>query len=150
MPSILFVCTGNICRSPSAEALLRHHVGSEYGLIDSAGTHAYHVGEKPDERARELLSKSGISTKGVVARKVLGGDFEKFDHIIAMDQGHFKILQSICPQEYSDKIQLFSAHCLHFSGKNVPDPYYGDISDFQVMMDILADGIEGVVTRLYP
>lgn len=91
-PSILFVCTGNICRSASAEALLRHEVGAGRGVIDSAGTHDYHVGDPPNRRAQKILAKRGVSTTGQKARQIERADFEKFDHIIVMDQGHFDIV----------------------------------------------------------
>lgn len=149
MPSILFVCTGNICRSASAEALLRHEVGNEHGDIDSAGTHDYHVGNRPDERALQILSDKNISTKGQVARQVRASDFENFDHIIAMDQGHFDILQDKCPKEFKVKIQMFSAYCSCDAQKNVPDPYYGDTQHFHIMMDMLEEGIAGIRERLY-
>ncbi len=149
MPSILFVCTGNICRSASAEALLRHKIGDGRGVIDSAGTHGYHVGDRPDRRALKILSDRNISTQGQVARKINAVDFENFDYIIAMDQGHFKILQDDCLAQFKHKIQMFSKYCSRVAQDNVPDPYYGDMQDFYIMMDMLEDGIEGMVSALY-
>jgi protein-tyrosine phosphatase len=148
MSSILFVCTGNICRSPSAEALLRHQLQDTDHQIDSAGTHGYHIGSQPDKRAIKLLKAKNISVEGITARKVMSQDFEVFDHVIAMDQGHFDILKELTPKGSRSSITLFSEYCADFTNKDVPDPYYGYERDFERMMAILEDGIEGIMKLL--
>jgi len=131
---ILFVCTGNICRSPLAEAVLRHHVmqaGRGHDIhVDSAGTHDYHVGECPDPRTLKIAEMKGISTDGIRARQVESADFSKFDLILGMDQGHVAHLKRISPPEFYSKIHLF----MDFAGADmvdVPDPYYGGFEGFQ-------------------
>lgn len=148
MSSILFVCTGNICRSPSADALLRHRLKGKTHIIDSAGTHGYHIGERIDDRAAVILQKKGVSTQGLFARKVDTRDFTEFDFVIAMDRGHFKILQKLQPDQGSTKLSLFSDFCSDFKGEDVPDPYYGGKKDFEYMVEILEDGIEGIIREL--
>lgn len=134
MKRVLFVCTGNICRSPLAEAIFRHKVklaGSDgQWIADSAGTHNYHAGERPDPRSLKVAQMNGIQTEGIRAKQIKRSDFEEFDLILAMDQGHVQWLQNICPPEYLSKIHLFMA----YAGEgevDVPDPYYGDFSEFE-------------------
>lgn len=148
MASILFVCTGNICRSPSAEAILRHKIQDRGHVIDSAGTHDYHVGREPDKRALRLLEQANISTSGMLARKVDRIDFEKFDYVIAMDRGHYDILNNIKPEETKSSVILFSDFCNIFKSKDVPDPYYDGQEEFEVMMDIVKDGVDGMIKEL--
>ena len=152
MKKILFVCTGNICRSPSAEAVLRASLTSQGReqefLIDSAGTHGYHIGERPDERAVISAQARGIDMTSIRARKVMVEDFNIFDLIIAMDQGHFKILHDLKPEPCRAELKMFYEFCSVFKGQDVPDPYYGGKQDFEIMMDIIQDGIKGV-SRLY-
>lgn len=148
MSSILFVCTGNICRSPSAEALLRHAVGDEKHEIDSAGTHSYHIGSRPSKEGLKILERKNISTKGITARKVEKDDFHRFDLIIAMDHGHYEILKSLEPDNAKAKIKMFADFCNQYDIEEVPDPYYGGPKDYEDMMDILEDGISGLVKTI--
>ena len=108
---VLFVCMGNICRSPTAEGVFRHHAEqagvSERLRIDSAGTHAYHVGEPADQRARAAAERRGISLEGIYARRVAAADFEQFDYIIAMDEDNLAHLHAEAPEEHRHKIRLF-------------------------------------------
>ncbi len=151
MIKVLFVCTGNICRSCSAEALLRLRA-KEQGRsrdfeIDSAGTHAYHVGEPPDHRAITVAQARGISMQGLYARKVTQADFEKFDTILAMDQGHYDILEEIRPAESKAHLTLFMDFSSQHDEREVPDPYYGELEGYESMLDLLEAGIEGFLNE---
>lgn len=134
--SILMVCTGNICRSPTADGLLRHAL-RQHGLadrvsVDSAGTHGYHVGEPPDERSIATARAYGVDLSVLRARRVTAGDFRDFDLILAMDTGHLAILRRLCPPEHRDKLRLYLEFAPHF-GREVPDPYYGGRKDFHAV-----------------
>ena len=149
---ILFVCTGNICRSPLAEALMRHE-GHKRGLPDqvlevsSAGTHGYHQGERPDYRSIEVARQSGVSMDGQTARKVTLDDFRYFDLILAMDAGHLEGLRQIAPPDANAHIALFMGYA---AGHNtsVPDPYYGEMRDFIAVRDMVSQGVDQLLTRL--
>ena len=148
MVRILFVCTGNICRSPSAEAVFKHYVRmceqEQNYDIHSAGTHGYHVGEKPDRRAIQAAKKRDISMEGMTASKVSVEDFEAYHHIVAMDQEHLRILSAMKPKESRSELSLFSDYTMRRNIKNVPDPYYGDEQGFEEVLDILEDGMENL------
>lgn len=149
--SVLFVCMGNICRSPTAEGVFRHYV-AEAGLedrirIDSAGTHAYHVKEPADRRAAAAASKRGISLDGIRARRVADDDFEKFDYIIAMDELNYVTLLDRAPEEHHEKIRLF----LSYTGgpeTEVPDPYYGGAAGFERVLDLVEDASRAMLRTL--
>jgi protein-tyrosine phosphatase len=142
---------GNICRSPTAEGVFRHHA-ERAGLhdnlvVDSAGTHAYHVGEPADQRARAAAERRGISLEGISARRVRSGDFEQFDYIIAMDEDNLARLQEEAPEEHRHKIRLF----LEFATANeteVPDPYYGGAAGFERVLDLVEDASRGLLETL--
>lgn len=149
--SILFVCMGNICRSPTAEGVFRHHAeqaGQAGRLhIDSAGTHAYHTGEPPDRRARAAAERRGMSLKGIQARRVVTEDFERFDYIIAMDEDNLARLRSESPEEYHGKLRLF----LEFGDlteREVPDPYYGGSAGFERVLDLVEEASRGLLETL--
>ena len=132
---VLFVCTGNICRSPTAAGVFAHFV-REAGLegrvhVESAGTHDYHVGESPDERAQEHARRRGYDLSALRARQVRKRDFHEFDLIVALDQGHLQILQDNCPPEHAQKLRLL------VKGRDVPDPYYGGPGDFERVLDLV-------------
>jgi protein-tyrosine phosphatase len=145
---ILFVCSGNICRSPLGEAIFRHLVeeaghGDRF-LVDSAGTHGWHEGEPADPRARKVGQKHGVAVTSI-ARPVESGDFERFDLILAMDRGHLRTLRSRCPAPLRDRIRLMR----EFDGTgegdlDVPDPYYSGEKAFEQVYELL----EGCCRRL--
>jgi protein-tyrosine phosphatase len=149
--SVLFVCMGNICRSPTAEGVFRHIVEQE-GLaesieVDSAGTHAFHVNEPPDRRAQEAAERRGISMSNIRARRVEPGDFERFDYIIAMDRGNLSILIDQADAEHHSKIRLF----LDYTRGNedeVPDPYYGGAAGFERVLDLVEEASRGLLETL--
>lgn len=145
MKKILFVCTGNICRSSTAEALLKQRLSSEGYFSDSAGTHGYHVGEPSDHRAIKTASKRGVDMSDIRARKLEAEDMEEFDYIFAMDQGHLKILHNIATEPQKQKISLFLDHSDQ-GIKDVPDPYYGDMEGFEKTFDILEAGLDGIIS----
>lgn len=137
---VLTVCTGNICRSPSAEAILRDHL-ADAGLgdkvqVDSAGTFDYHVGEPPSEPARRLAARRGYDLSGLRARLVAPEDFAAFDLILAMDRGHLRQLTALQPPGSTARVTLF-LEVLPEAGIEVADPYYGDDSDYAAMLDII-------------
>lgn len=130
---ILVVCTGNICRSPSGEGVIRE-LAKRQNLkveVESAGTHDYHVGEAPDRRAIAHARKRGYDISSQRARQVTQGDFEKFDLLLAMDRGHLRLLEQMCPPKDRHKLRLFAA------GHEVPDPYYGGAEHFEQALDLI-------------
>jgi len=149
--SVLFVCMGNICRSPTAEGVFRHFV-NEAGLneeitVDSAGTHAYHVGEPPDRRAMAAAERRGVSLVGLKARRVTDDDFERFDHIIAMDEDNLIRLQEQSTDKYRDKISLFLSFAVD-TETEVPDPYYGGGAGFERVLDLVEKASRGLLETL--
>lgn len=150
---VLFVCTGNICRSPTAEGVLRQrlHQGGLDGLIhtDSAGAHGYHVGEPPDARACTHARLRGIDIGDLRARQVEPADFERFDLILAMDRGHLTRLARIGPPGARGRLHLFTdfAPPPH-RGQDVPDPYYGGAQGFESVLDLVECGVDGLVRDL--
>jgi protein-tyrosine phosphatase len=152
MINVLFVCTGNICRSPTAEGVFRSMVAAE-GLAgriaaDSAGTHNYHVGEPPDSRSMEAALRRGIDMADLRARKVGSADFERFDLILAMDRSHHDILSRLCPKGREDRLALFMAFAPDWGLQDVPDPYYGGDDGFERVLDMIEDGSRGVLRLL--
>jgi len=131
--SVLFVCTGNICRSPTAEAVLRH-LAAEEGIelrIASAGIGDWHVGSAPDKRAQHHAKGRGYDMSALRARQVRPSDFAEFDRILAMDGGHLQALQRMAPPGQRHKVRLFIA------GRDVPDPYYGGPEGFEQVLDLV-------------
>jgi len=138
---VLFVCTGNICRSPTAEAVLRKMSFDEKIPlhVESCGTHDYHVGEPPDERAQQHAKGRGYDLSAQRARQVSEHDFEEFDLILAMDRGHLRILEGMCPARLRSKLQLF------LPGADVPDPYYGGAEGFERVLDLVEAACRGLL-----
>lgn len=152
MTRVLFVCTGNICRSPTAHAVLRHLV-REAGLegsvvVDSAGTHDYHAGEAPDRRAQAHAAQRGYDLSEMKARQINDADFRKFDLILAMDRGHLKRLELACPPEERHKLRLFMAYAEDTTGEDVPDPYYGGSDGFERVLDIVESAARTLLEQI--
>lgn len=152
MVKVLFVCTGNICRSPTAEGVFRALVERE-GLghsvtVDSAGTHAYHVGEKPDPRSCQAARTRGIVLDDQRARKVNASDFQEFDLILAMDRGHHQSLLQMCPKGAEARVHPFMAFAPDWGVEDVPDPYYGAGDGFQRVLDMVEAGSMGLLEHI--
>ena len=148
---VLFVCTGNICRSPTAEGVFRKLVadaGMSGGILaDSAGTHGYHIGEPPDVRAQSAAAKRGYDLSALRARRVERADFERFDLIVAMDRGHLAILSRMAGPA-THKLKLMMSYASRFNEEDVPDPYYGGAQDFEQVLDLLEDGARGLLESI--
>lgn len=147
--SVLFVCTGNICRSPTAEGMFRKMVENSTLAgqvdIDSAGTHGYHVGSPPDARSIEHAAKRGIDITGLRGRQVGISDFERFDYILVADQPNMKFLHGICPTRLQHKLEYLLDYGSDEDKFEVPDPYTGDPDDFETALDLIKDGCEGLL-----
>ena len=152
MRRVLFVCTGNICRSPSAEGVFGHLAGQagkgQAFEADSAGTHGYHIGEPPDWRAISSASARGLDIAGLRARKVSKSDFIDFDTILAMDRGHLDLLRPFAPAGTKAGLHLFSDFSPSLKGSDIPDPYYGGQQDFEDMMEMIWAGCEEILQNL--
>jgi protein-tyrosine phosphatase len=149
---VLFVCMGNICRSPTAEGVFRQRVSERAPglglLIDSAGTHDYHIGEPPDRRAIEAAARRGIDLRSLRARQVAEEDFERFDLILAMDRLNHVTLLDRCPAERAHRVRLLLDYAPGSATKDVPDPYYGGPADFEVVLDLVEAASSGLIAQL--
>ena len=150
--AVLLVCTGNICRSPTAEGVFRkllcESALDELVQVESAGTHGYHVGEAPDARAQEHARRRGYDLSGLRARQIEQGDFERFDLILAMDRGHLGILQRLAPPQYRHKLRLFMEFAEGWNLAEVPDPYYGGADGFERVLDMVEDAAQGLLEEI--
>lgn len=149
-PAVLFVCTGNICRSPLAEGAFRH-AARQAGLevtVDSAGTGNWHAGAPPDRRACAVARRHGIDISGYRARVVKVADFDRFTHIIALDASHLEYLLSIRPAGYRAEVSLLMDHVPGMEGRDVVDPYYGSASGFDTTWQDVMAGVEALVRKL--
>jgi len=147
--SVLFVCLGNICRSPTAEAVFKHKA-AKAGLdliIDSAGTHGYHIGKAPDKRSQAAGVERGYSFKGLKCRRVDESDFEKFDYILAMDESNLSNLHGMSPSQHHNKVHLFLAFADN-EDKEVPDPYYGGKKGFDLVLDLIEEASDGLIAHI--
>ena len=149
---VLFVCMGNICRSPTAEGVFKHMVEqaglAERVLSDSAGTHDYHTGEQPDPRTREAAARRGYDLSTLRGRQVSKKDFDEFDYVLAMDETNRRLLERQCPTQHAHKLKLF----LDFAGdpalREVPDPYYGGAQGFERVLDLVEEASRGLLDHL--
>lgn len=152
MVRVLFVCMGNICRSPTAQGMFESLVLSEQLTdridIDSAGTHAYHVGEGPDPRATSAAANRDVDISRQHARKVRPSDFEQFDYVLAMDEDNYGLLEAICPDEHKSKIELFLSYAKHLGVSEVPDPYYGGANGFEQVLDLVEAASKGLLDHI--
>jgi protein-tyrosine phosphatase len=146
---VLFVCMGNICRSPTAQGVFRRMV-EQAGLterieIDSAGTHAYHIGEPPDARATQAARMRGIDLGDLRARRARVEDFHAFDYLLAMDHDNFRDLSELCPPGLSNRLRMFMDFAPQAPVREVPDPYYGGPSGFDRVLDLVEAASAGLL-----
>jgi protein-tyrosine phosphatase len=149
---ILMVCMGNICRSPMAEGMLRHAVklaGLEHSVdIDSAGTHSYHEGSPPDNRAQDAIKKRGIDISYQRGRQVRDQDFRDYDYLLVMDSANYNHLIRRAPQQYHHKIRRLLSFSRKYPNLDVPDPYYGGTQGFEENLDMIEDAVQNLVREL--
>ncbi|SDH08933.1 low molecular weight protein-tyrosine-phosphatase [Roseospirillum parvum] len=151
MIRVLFVCTGNICRSPTAEGVFRHQLAAagrtDEIACDSAGTTAFHVGEPPDPRTRAAAARRGYRLDDIRARRLEAADFSRFDVMLAMDRGHLREMRAMAPPGATARLGLFLDHARRHSG-DVGDPYYGGPDGFETVLDMIEDGAQGLLADL--
>jgi len=150
--SVLFVCMGNICRSPTAHGVFQDLVDkaglSDIISVDSAGTHAYHVAEEPDPRAQESALKRGVDLGNLRARKAIEDDFLEFDYILAMDKSNFGHLLALAPEGHENKLKLFLEYAPDLGVTEVPDPYYGGRNGFERVLDLIEEASQGLLSDI--
>lgn len=149
---MLFVCTGNICRSPTAEGVFRTMVtraGLEHAIFaDSAGTHDYHIGDSPDPRAIEHARRRGYDLSDLRARRIHATDFARFDLLLACDEGHHRILRRLAPPDARGRVARLLEYAPELGLRDVPDPYYGDPAGFEHVLDIVEQAAAGLLAAL--
>lgn len=152
MARVLFICMGNICRSPTAEGVFRRllrDAGLDQSVdTDSAGTHAYHVGEPPDPRAQRAARGRGVELADLRARQVVAEDFARFDWVLAMDRDNLEHLRRICPPQHVGKLRLFLEFAAERDEDEVPDPYYGGATGFEHVLDLVEAAGRGLIDEL--
>ncbi|MGM9485445.1 low molecular weight protein-tyrosine-phosphatase [Roseateles sp. NT4] len=149
---ILFFCMGNICRSPTAEGVMRARLKAA-GLdieVDSAGTHGYHVGAPPDERSQEHALKRGYDLSALRARKLLAEDFTRFDLVLAMDDDNLANAERLCPPSQRHRLKLLMDYAPQAGKHHVPDPYYGGEAGFEEVLDLVEAACDGLIASLKP
>jgi protein-tyrosine phosphatase len=154
MKRILFVCTGNICRSPTAEAVAWHVIEasglSEAIEVDSAGISDYHTGEAPDPRACRAGARRGYDLAPLRARRLETEDFERFDLLVAMDRSHLEAMRRRCPEVHRSKLVLFMSFARRYVAEEVPDPYFGGEAGFDAVLDMCEDAVGGLLEEIAP
>ena len=152
MNSVVFVCTGNICRSPTAEGMFIRKIAeaglSRKVLVDSAGTHGYHIGDPPDPRTRQAAKARGYDLSQLRARRFERDDFERFDLVLAMDEENRAFLARMCQPVNAHKLKLMMEFALRHREAEVPDPYYGGPGGFETVLDMLEDATEGLLQSM--
>lgn len=150
IPSVLFVCLGNICRSPLAEAALRHEAESAglEVLVDSAGTGSWHIGKGPDPRSCDEAARHGIDIRSYRARQVSPADFTRFDRIVALDSSNFADLERMAPAGAKARLSLLLDHVPGMEGQNVADPYYGGPEGFETTWEQVSEAARNLVAEL--
>ena len=150
--SVLFVCMGNICRSPTAHGVFRHRVRAaglaEVVAVDSAGTHNYHPNSPPDERSQFHAAKRGYDLSDLRARQIRAADFQKHDLILVMDWENLDMVQAQCPAAHQHKVHRLTEFCLNNDKPVVPDPYYGGVNGFEHVLDLIEDACEGLLQHV--
>ena len=150
--SVLFVCMGNICRSPTAHGVFRQKV-IEQGLalqvtVDSAGTHNYHPDSPPDERSQAHAATRGYDLSDLRARQIQDEDFERYDLILIMDWDNLALVEDVCPPKYLGKVRRLTEFCMQHDSPVVPDPYYGGSHEFDHVLDLVEDACEGLIKHV--
>ncbi len=150
--AVLFVCLGNICRSPTAHGVFQHRV-RQLGLanrieVDSAGTAAFHIGKGPDHRSIKVAAGRGYNLTGLRARQALAEDFQRYDYILAMDNDNLRDLQALAPPESRAQLQLLLDFSTQEKFTEVPDPYYGGARGFDLVLDLIEDASQGLLDQL--
>ena len=150
--AILFVCMGNICRSPTADGVLRAKL-KQLGLhnqvqVDSAGTHNYHPGSPPDARSQKHAARRGYDLAALRARQIRAEDFEHFDLILAMDWDNLALAQDLCPPQHLSKVRRLTEFCQQSDSPVVPDPYYGGDAGFEQVLDLVEDACNGLLLHV--
>ena len=152
MVKVLFVCLGNICRSPTADGVFRKKVAnanlSEKILVDSVGTGSWYIGEMPDARATQTAMENGYDLSDLRGRQIHQSDFEHFDYILAMDSNNLDDLCVLSPEQYRSKLQLLLEYAFEISEKNVPDPYYGGVSGFDDVLHMIEQATDGLLDHI--
>lgn len=148
-PSVLFVCLGNICRSPTAEGVFAHKASKIRVelTIDSAGTAGFHTGASPDKRSQNVAAKRGYNLSKLQCRKVNDDDFHKFDYIVAMDKANLQDLRRKCPEDLHHKISLFMSFT-QSDFDEVPDPYYSGLKGFELVLDLIEEASDALLLKL--
>lgn len=144
---LLFICMGNICRSPTAEGVMRAKLAA-VGLdveVDSAGTHGYHVGAPPDERSQQHALRRGYDLSTLRARKLEARDFERFDLVLAMDDDNLANARRLCPPGQRHRLKLLMDYAPHAGNPHVPDPYYGGAAGFDEVLDLVEAACDGLI-----
>ncbi len=149
---VLFVCMGNICRSPTAQGVFETLVAqaslAEQILVDSAGTHAYHIGEPPDMRASNAALQRGVDLSQQKARRVSPEDFVEFDYVLAMDRSNYEDLSTQCEPAHLPKLRLFMEFAPDLGVHEVPDPYYGGVTGFERVLDLIEEAAQGLLAEI--
>ena len=149
---LTFVCMGNICRSPTADGVMRHKVAARHWQhwieVDSAGTHAWHVGEAPDRRSQLHALRRGYDLSMLRARQLVAEDFEISDLVLVMDWDNLALAEALCPPHQGHKLKRLTEFCLRHDSPVVPDPYYGGTQGFEQVLDLVEDACEGLLAHI--